>query len=124
MAEIGVLGGYIIPVAGALAIDDSSPDPVAPPAPPSAVCSISPDEPVAAALELPPSPLNEEVFCAFGFLGFGQTSPLSLASACLFSNSDLVGLPRFLRGGSTGLIVTGPASGGCCPLGGGYGGLG
>ena len=53
----------------------------------------------------------------FGFLGFGHTSLRSAASALRRSYSDLVGLPRFFLGGSTGLIVTGP--GGiccCCPL--------
>lgn len=57
-----------------------------------------------------------DILGVFGFLGFGQTSPRSLASACLRSNSDFVGLPRFFRGGSIGLMVTGIGTGGCWPF--------
>ena len=57
-----------------------------------------------------------DVLGVFAFLGFGQTSPRSLASACLRSNSDFVGLPRFFRGGSTGLIAGGIGTDGCWPF--------
>ena len=53
----------------------------------------------------------------FAFLGFGQISPLSLASAWRRSNSDFVGRPRFFLGGSTGAMdAMGIGTGCCCPF--------
>ena len=78
---------------------------------PSGVASIPAE---AGVLAGPPVPVastpSMDVLGVFGFLGFGHTSPLSRASAWRFSNSDLVGRPRFLRGGSMGLMVMGASA--------------
>ena len=109
-----MLGGYIMPAGAALAMDDSSPEPAAAALPPPSPPPSSPSaELLGAVVKVPTSAPSPEVRCAFGlFLGFGQTSPRSSASAFRRSNSTFVGLPRFFLGGSIGPIVTGP--GNCC----------